>query len=199
VDAANIRTWDAFFGGYSFRLSLRLDGFRPDDASDPDLDFISQLVGEILFCPDADEPGCNRCMALKPARYTTGIEGNMITGETMVLFSGQEPTVVTLTFGVSEVERLREALRQVRPIGHDYLCEHDEGPDVWVDESDDPPIDGTAFRAVEWVAGVGLITTDKPVEPEAPYVGWCCSRATARHTIDAALSEDARETMVPRQ
>lgn len=60
MDDANIRAWDEFFGGYSFRLSWRHDGFRPDDASDPELDFISQLTGEILFCPDASEPDTER-------------------------------------------------------------------------------------------------------------------------------------------
>lgn len=124
----------------------------------------------------------------------------MLVGETMVLTSGQgqDPTVVTLTFGVSEVERLRETLRQVRPSGHDFLCEYGghgrgrDAPDVWIDESNEPPLDTTNMRAVEWVEGVGLILSDRPVEPEAPYVGWCCSMATARHTIDAALGEDAR-------
>ena len=116
----------------------------------------------------------------------------MLVGETMVLTSGQAPTTVTLTFGVSEVERLREALRQVRPTGHDYLCEHHGGPDVWIDESNEPRIDPTAWRAVEWKPGIGFVYSEKRDEPEAPYVGWCCYKATVRHTIDAALGEDAR-------
>ncbi len=117
----------------------------------------------------------------------------MITGQTLTLTTGEEPKVVTLTLGVSEVERLREALRQVRPIGHDYLCEvgHD-GPDLWIDERNDPPIDpSTPLRALKWVQGVGLVD-DGPALPEEPYVGWCCSKSTARQIIDAALKDDAR-------
>ncbi len=116
----------------------------------------------------------------------------MITGETMVLTSGQEVTVVTLTFGVSEVERLREALRQVRPKGHDHLCENGpDDPDTWIDETADAPIDHTAFTHYE--SGIARPATAGDLRP---YVGWCCEKSRQRHLVDDALREDARTTPI---
>jgi len=119
----------------------------------------------------------------------------MMVGDTMLLTSGQEPTTVTLTFGVNEVERLREALRQVRPTGHDHLCEHGPvGPDVWIDESSEPRIDHTGFTYYE-----GGVARPATADDFKPYVGWCCGPARQRHTIDAALGEDARAWHEPTQ
>ena len=116
----------------------------------------------------------------------------MMSGHAIVLTTAQEPSSFVLTSGNPEATRLADALRSLRPVGHDLFCGcGPDDPDQWIDETEDPPMDASGMVAVEWKSGVGLVTTDKPVVIE-PYVGWCCDRATQRHVIDAALAEGSR-------
>lgn len=116
----------------------------------------------------------------------------MMSGETVTYTSNGPMPSFTLTSGNPEAARLRDVLVTLRPPDgvHDHLCDSEPGdPDRWIDESGDPPI--TGLRAVEWVKGIGLVTTDKPVALK-PYVGWCCGSARARQEIDAALKVEAK-------
>lgn len=118
-------------------------------------------------------------------------EGSQIVmaGECVTFTSGDVQRSFTVALPGGELARLRETLRKVRPTGHDYLCEHGpDGPDVWVDQTEDDAFAREHMRPVKWVAGIGFV--DDPDRPEEPsYVGWCCLASTQRHVIDESLGE----------
>jgi hypothetical protein len=115
----------------------------------------------------------------------------MYAGETFTATTGQPAQVFTFSLPGGEIERLREALRKVRPTGHDHICENGpDGPDTWVDQTEeDAMINRSGMVAVKWEQGVGFIRDDNPTPPHVPYVGWCCGAANQRHVIDEALGE----------
>jgi hypothetical protein len=118
----------------------------------------------------------------------------MYAGDTITTITGQPMKPFTITLAGGEIGRLREALRQVRPTGHDHLCEHGpDGPDTWVDQTEDENFARATMRKVRWEPGQGFMDDSERLDDPA-YVGWCCTAATQRHVIDAALGEDVSGT-----
>ncbi len=116
-------------------------------------------------------------MSGETVTWTTGAEP--LPAFTITPFSGANPQAAA---------RLRDALLKVRPVGHDYLCDEEfDAPDRWIEEEEDPWVEGTQMQAVEWKRGVGLVCTGEVAEKRAPYAGWCCEKARQRQEIDAAL------------
>ncbi len=102
----------------------------------------------------------------------------------VVTFSSSGPCEpYTITSGNPEATRLVEVLRDIRPPDglHDHLCDSQPGdPDRWVEDG------GFEGYAVQWVLGVGLVTSDERVV-HPPSASWCCGSARLRQEIDAAL------------